>query len=551
MTKPQRIVLEQGSREWRRMRELATRAIPGKHSALYYFNAKVLQHEEVVPMTYRAHYAMCMFAEGATGIPEIDECRVKMTLVPRGLGKSTLLTKGQTLQELCKYDDWACGIANETGRNAEAFLAMIKEEFETNLLLRTLFPERIPADFRETTWRSDRIVIARKKPNPTSPSVLATGVDGTVTGVHMNTWRLDDLLSQNAAEAARKGNFNEIESVNQWARRLQPLLKAPKRDPIYIVGTRWWEKDTYEWLEDYFGGNEPVQTFLWTLKLPNGETQTIELYRRREIAVFKRPAIQNGESIFPERYTLEELEQMREDDPAFFAGQYMLAPASGGANAFQADWLRFYELDGTQLRYRDQLGRIKYADPREMTCFVSVDPAISDANDAARSAVPVVGVNEDGQFLLEDFAERGLGMFDLAYRVVDFYARYRPQRIFVETITYQRALKEALEMVARERGLSHMMSAIEDISSHGGKSKDYRIYGLEPYFKRGTFYCHRSQSRFLEEFSTFPVSPLRDVIDAISFQKDHWERVAAQRHSGFDNSRAHAAAIERIRASLA
>src|SRR5690606_5606918 len=78
-----KLKLERGGKEWRRMRQLATRAIPGRHSALYYFNAKILQHEDVVPMTYRAHYAMCMFAEGATGIAEIDECRVKMTLVPR------------------------------------------------------------------------------------------------------------------------------------------------------------------------------------------------------------------------------------------------------------------------------------------------------------------------------------------------------------------------------------------------------------------------------------------------------------------------------------
>lgn len=545
------LTLVEGSKEWKRMRQLATHSVPGKHSSLYYFNAKVLQHEEVVPMTYRAHYALCMFAEGATGIPEIDECRVKMSLVPRGMGKSTLLTKGQSLWELCKHDDWAVGIANEVSGNAEAFLTMIKEEFESNLLLRTLFPERIPPDLRDTKWASDRIVIQRKRPNPTSPSVLAAGVNKTVTGVHMNTWRLDDLLSQNAAEAAHKGNFEEIEGVNRWIRRLQPLLKSPKRDPIHIIGTRWWEKDTYEWVEEFFGGNEPVQTFMWTIKLPNGETQNIELRKRKEIAIFCRPAIVDGKSMFPERYTLEDLEAMRAEDPVFFAGQYMLAPASGGANDFNADWLKFYDMDGSSLRYRNQQGKITYADPREMACFISVDPAISDSNSAARSAVPVVGVNEDGQFLLEDFAERGLGVYDLAYRVVDFYARYRPQKIFVETITYQKALKEVLSMVARERGVPSLIGAIEEISSHSGKSKDYRIYGLEPFFKKGTFYCHKSQSRFLEEYTGFPMSPLRDVIDAISFQKNDWDRVGSQRGAAFDSAKMHQAAIDRIRMSLA
>src|SRR5690606_27940734 len=134
----EQLQLQPGSKRWHQLRERATIPIPGKYSALYFFNAKILQHESVVPMTYRAHYAMCMFAEGATGIPDIDEARVKMTLVPRGLGKSTLLTKGQTIYELCKYDDWAVGIANEVNTNAEAFLDMIKQEFMSNQLLRAL-----------------------------------------------------------------------------------------------------------------------------------------------------------------------------------------------------------------------------------------------------------------------------------------------------------------------------------------------------------------------------------------------------------------------------
>lgn len=549
--------LTQGSKKWDELRRLCTVSVPGKYSSLYYLNAKILGHEEVVPMTYEMHMAPCLFAEGATGIPEIDGCRIKMLLWPRGSGKSTCITKGMGIHRHLQRKDYALGIANEVTANAEAFLAMIKQEFEGNQLLRTLFPEKCWREIKDSpTWTSRRIVLPREKPNPVSPSVLATGVDATVTGVHMNEWLLDDILSQNAAEAAYKGNFSEIEATNRWIQRLQPLLKSPKRDPITIVGTRWWQGDTYEFLEDYFGGDAPREEYLWTLTLPNGVVQNITVYRRGEIAVFRRAARVDGKSIFPERYDDDELDKMQREDPVFFAGQYLLEPTAGGAAEFDPKWLKYYEWEGHQIRYRREDGRMAYVDPKEMVCFISADPAISDSVSAARSAVPVIGVSGDGQFLLDDYAERGLGMYDLAHRIVEAYVRWRPRKVFIETVVYQRALIEALRKVADERGVRDLVGAVEEIRSHKGASKDFRIYGLEPFFKRGTFYVHRSQTRFIEEYTSFPLGNLRDTLDAISFQTEAWNRFAMTqtRDSGGRRvdavAEGHKRAIDRIKAAM-
>lgn len=516
------------SREWHEMRKRCTRAVPGKHSALYYLNSVVLGGE-VVPMTPRAHLALCLFIEGATGIKEIDSCRVKMVLVPRGLGKSTLGTKGRAIQRLLAEDDYSIGIANEKQDLADGFLGQIKTEFETNLLLQTLFPERIP-DFKskDLKWAASRIEIARKKRNATSPSVLATGVGGTVTGVHMNEWILDDIISQNAAEAAHKGNFAEIEGTNRWITRIQPLLKSPKKDPILIIGTRWWQGDTYEFIEDFFGHSEPKQEFTWTLTLPDGETQTIQVYKRGEIAVFKRSAIERGDSIFPERYSLEDLQEMQREDPVFFAGQYLLEPTAGAASEFRPEWIKYYDWDQNQIRFKDSLGKISYTVPRDMVTFMSVDPAIADSNSAARSAVPVVGVCKEGQFLLEDTARKGLGPFDLSHVIVDQFLRYKPRKIFIETLVYQRALMEVIAQVSRERGCPEILGHIEEIRSHGKVDKLTRIYSLEPFFKRGNFYINRTHTNFREEYDSFPRGAKRDLLDSLAFQTNSWERMMSQ-----------------------
>lgn len=515
-----------GGPEWKKLRDKCITAIPGKYSALYFLNAKVLGHEPLCPMTVSAHYSMCMFAEGATGIPEIDSARIRLIQVPRGFGKSLNVTKGLAIQELLKHDDWSIGIANEKQDLANAFLQMVKLEFETNEFLKALFPERIPSDFRKTVWAADRIVINRNKPRPTSPSVLAAGVGATVTGVHLDHWICDDIISQNAAENALRGSFSEIESTNRWLHRLEPLLCAPKRDRITIIGTPWWQGDTYDYIEQLWGHGEPRQEFRWRLKLPTGETQTITLYKVGELVIYRRPAIENGRSIFPERWTLEELEMLSQQDPAFYAANYLLQPTAGAASEFNPDWLKYYEHDGSQIRYRDQTGKLTYVNPRDLVCFISVDPAISDSHSAARSAVPVVATNGTEIFLLEDWAEKGYGIFDLSNKICDFFLKYRPRYIFVETVVYQRALLEALQQVSRERGCPELMATVQEIKSHGKQSKDFRIYGLEPYFKQGRFYLHRSHQNFIQEYSNFPRGALRDVIDSISFQKDAWERIA-------------------------
>ena len=505
-------------------------------------NAELRGLGDAIPMTYEAHWAMCLFAEGMTGIPEIDNARVKLILVPRGLGKSALITGGLTLQDLLRHDDYAVGIANEKAENAEAFLAAIKLEFEQNQLLRALFPERVPPD--DATWKTNRIVIARKRPRPISPSVLAAGVNATVTGVHMDKWILDDIISQNAAENARAGSFTEIDATNRWVERLPPLLCAPKRDPILVIGTRWWVGDTYEWMEGdedkpgMWGRGQKKQEFIWRVKLPIVEgrapvTQNLKVYRRGELAVFIRPALENGQSIFPEMYTTEELAEMQEDNPVWFAGQYLLAPSAGGASEFQESWLKSYVTEEKSVRFINEAGKTERVPFEMMTLMVSVDPAFSKKRDSARTAIPMTGIYKNNVFLLEDFAERGMGTHDICQQVVDFCLKYgTPKKIFLETIVAQSALVAPIREALDDAGFPYV--EIVEIPSHRGVAKGSRIYGMENIFRTGHFFVRHDHTRFKAEYLSFPQGGTVDILDALAFQKAEWEKLAA--HAGLMHS---------------
>jgi hypothetical protein len=493
-------------------------------SNLYWLNAKVLNHESVVPMTLEAHYAMCRFAERRTGFSEIDESRVQLIQVWRGMGKTTLLTKGRTIQRLLQNPDWAAGIANERQDNANAFLAMIKSEFEANDFLRALFPELIPENFRNTTWTADRIVINRTRPNPVNPSVLATGAGATVTGVHMNEWIVDDILSQDMAENARSGSFSEIEKLNRWIVRLQPLLTDPKRDPLTFIGTPWWPGDSYTFIEEMFGRGEQEKTFMWSLRLPGGELQQIKLIQKGELAIFRFPVLQHGHSVSP-KLSLDDLDKLREDDPAFYSAQYLLQPSAGGLTSFRPEHLNVFDWENPkQIRYRDHEGSVKFERTQDMQIIISVDPAISEKSAAARSAIVVMGSNGRHLFLLEAWAARAAPT-EVAQRIIEFYKSYRPVRIIIESVAYQMALAEILKLLAKEQNIGQL--PIYEYHSGADRKGKMRIAGLEPYFRKGLFYYHpKSQMDFYEEYVNFsPEIGNRtvDILDAIAFQKETWE----------------------------
>lgn len=526
----------QNSKEWKELRDRYTVTVPGKKSALYPLISELCGLDDKIPMTYEAHYALCLFAEGATGIPEVDNARIRMIQVARGFGKSAIVTKGLPLLKLLRDRDYSIGIGNETQRMADKFLAQIKEEFTQNQLLRALFPETL-IDPKQTTWSASEIIINRTRPRPTSPSVLSVGCGGTVTGTHVDEWVCDDLFSRPLAENAMRGLTTEADKVEYWIDTLPPLLCSPMRDPITFIGTPWYAGDPYEYVERKFGyvpldvsldEARPDFETIWRLVLPNGTVQHLPIYVRGDVAVFKRPAIEHGKSIFPERWTLEELEKMRfsPQDAAFFQANYMLDPASGMATAFDENSLKSWSWDGHFVQFWDADGKRRFTTPSDMVTFIACDPAFSASEKAARTAIPVVGVENNNIFLLEDFADYGMGVDDIVNKIIDFWLQYSPRKIFLETIGAQIALAKPLRHALNRLGVMHV--PLEEIKSHGKDKKTMRVYGLEPFFQRGQFYIHASHGNFLQEFRTFPRGSLKDVLDALSFMRDEIEEVLAR-----------------------
>lgn len=828
---------------------------------------KIVPVESVPTKCIRVASASSMFLCGDAMIPTHN---------------SACVTTARTVQRLLQNRNWSAGVANESAEKAKKFLAAIKAQFESNEFLQFLFPELIP-DFRKTIWAADQITINRSHPDPINPSVAAVGVASQTAGFHMNEWIVDDLISDAAAENARKGLFTEIDAANRWVTRLPPLLKRPQQDPITFIYTPWFLEDTYHFIEETFSYGETEKRFMWVLELPDGTSQHIELTRRGSVAKFSLPIIdEQGQSIFPELVTTEELEQIRMQDPLFYSctppdtevltdaglrqistlqagdmvvsgtgqlrkvayvhaepfegelvgikvkgvnrpilltpnhrlptlagdkradelttadrliqpistemgqlafddpelwwlvghwladgcathsvqtvkgvgysnyrachcfaikerdlaervsnivqrklhrkariyktdidnsfgksavwnvayghkdfvaflcsmkldkpgqkvlpywmetappellrellegylagdgyvlgkhravnsvcrplleqmqricgrlglvanlsttgpnkrghqelfhlkirnddagldkatttklhergitrkvsklyrvpysgpvynleveqdhsfcianvavlnSQYLLKPTGGTLSDFKSEWLQEFAWEGPkQIRFKKD-GRWQYRRVQDLTTIMSVDPAISKKETSARSAVIVTGTDGENVFLLEAWCGR-VGATDLAQRVINFTKTYSPHRIIIETVAYQGALKDVLELLAGQQQLPMSMFPLADFRPGPQDKKDVRIFGLEPWFRKGLFYfCPKTSQDFYQEYVNFPNTKLRDVLDALSMQRDQWEALNSAGRSGQGTRLHHIKASEKGR----
>lgn len=510
------LTLRPGSPEWNRLRQRCL-------TDLFFFADAVLGFGPLVPLTVPTHRLMCAFVERRTGVPLLDEAIYRMVSVPRGVGKTSCITIAWAIQLALADPETAILIANERQENADAFLGSIRLQFETNELLRALFPDRIPADpKRQEPWAATKLSLLRTGARP-EPTFMTIGVGGTATGMHPDHIIADDVISREAMENARAGSWQTMEKVNRWINQLRPLLNTHKPGAsLTLPGTRWWQGDSYEHVEASFGYGEAKQFVRLKQPLPDGSTQVLEdVYRVGDLAVFRRPIYEHGACIFPEKYSAEELAKIRVADPELFAANFLNDPTSDLTASFKSTWLRFYTwATPTVLRLTGEKGRDQSYRVADLDCIASIDPAFSDHRSAGHSRQALVvtgGLPEGGRVILHASAtNQSLDAF--LGDIVAVCQKYRVRKLTVERAGQQLAFILLLRRALQTTGV---MLSLEEVSP-GGRQKDVRILTLEPYFQRGLLYQLRDQTDLMNEYLTFPKGTYKDLLDALAQQAPFW-----------------------------
>jgi predicted phage terminase large subunit-like protein len=305
---------------------------------------------------------------------------------------------------------------------------------------------------------------------------FAIGVGGTVTGKGADLLIIDDPHSeQEAAQAA--GNPEIYDKVYEWytsgpRQRLQP------GGAIVIVMTRWGESDlTGRVVQD-------------AIKREKGEDwEVIEL-----------PAIlPSGKPLWPEFWSLEELEALREELPASkWNAQYQQSPTGEEGAIIKREWWKRWKLD------------------RAPTCeFIiqSWDTAFTKGERNDYSACTTWGVfhlNEDPSdvnvILLDGYKKR-MEFPELKETAHRMYLEWEPDAFVVE------AKASGLPLIFE---LRRMGIPVSEYTPSRGNDKFVRLNSVTDLFNSGKVWAPDTKwaDEVIEEMAIFPNGAHDDYVDS-------------------------------------
>jgi hypothetical protein len=469
-------------------------------SNLFFFAKAILGFDKLSP---GLHGWMC------NALAVSEHSRRFLFLLPRDHFKTTLFTISLPIHILIQREedniyfpgmpgcDTRILITNETSDNAKRFLRKIKRIFESNALFQALFPEVIPDFARTEKWSASEILIPRQNDFPEA-SIETAGVGVAVTSRHYDVIIADDLISVEAA------NSNAVmEDAVEYYRSLESLMVDSLRGLRVTVGTRWAPEDLYSRIME----TEP------------------------DVAIFVRSAIENGAPIFPEQFSLEKLEQIRQRVGSYlFALNYMNDPQDLDVSDFREGWVKRFTLSDDEKTIVET--GVKLA---ELDKVAVLDPASEKARGEGRNsgksnpAFVVMGQDHKHRvYVLHAYAKRDT-IQALCAHIFNTWPKYKPRVLGIESVALQSIFGEYIRREARSRKLT---LPIVSVTPHTHRTKEWRIRSaLQPIAENGRLYVHKSLIQFMLEYNKFPSSGSSDLLDAAAYGV----RLLRRPHGGVDD----------------
>lgn len=402
--------------------------------------------------------------------------------------KSTIITFGKTIQDiLASHGDnalhereWTFGFFSHTRPIAKGFLRQIKNEFEINEHLKTLFPDVLYANPRRESpkWSEDEGIVVKRTSNQKEATVEAWGlVDGQPTSKHFFACVYDDIVTR--------------ESVTT------PEMIAKTTDALAL---------SYN-----LGSDGGRRRFIGTRYHYNDSYKTV-IERGTAIPRVHAATDDGTETGNPVLLSAERLSSKRRDEgPYIFACQMLQNPAADKAQGFKEEWLRYH--DGI-----DNL--------RGLNIYLLFDPANGKKKENDYTCGWVVGLGSDQKIRVIEMVRDRLNLTERTKLVFSWHRKYKPMR---DGVRYEQYGKDSdiqhIEEKQREENYDF------DIVAVGGSTpKNDRIKRLIPYFEQGRILLPRSyhytdyekKVRDLthdfihEEYLPFPVPIHDDMLDGLA-----------------------------------
>lgn len=401
----------------------------------------------------------------------------KLILIPRNHLKSSIVTKGWTIQKVLNNPDLRILIANAVWDNSRKFLRSIQKYLTWGSPLPMYFGK-----FESESWNQDECTVKQRKVVLDAPTWATTGLEKEQTSQHYDVILCDDLVAKENCTTPE-----QRKKVFEYYLSLFDLLEP--EGVMVLMGTRYHQDDLY------------AKVLEETDVLKNWDTFIRSAYK------------EDGSVLFPQKFTKEKLDEIKNKPGAayHFASQYMNNPIDPDSSDFKLEQIRFYDYDPVN-------------NPHPSSLYLTVDPAISLGRDADYSALLVAGQYANRRIRVVDRVRGRFVPDDLVDQIFELVKKWRLHRVGIETFGFQKTLKYEIQRRQRETGV---FFSIDELGRrHTGRSepivsKEARIRRLQPYFEQGLVEIRRDMSDLRDELLAFPRGKNDDLLDTLAYQLDY------------------------------
>jgi len=345
-----------------------------------------------------------------------------MCVIPRGFGKTVIVTKAFPLWLHLHDPDLACVVDSESAQKAVEFVSSIKVLLEGgdpySLFAQTYGVWHDPARL----WTNAQFTHAlRRQMALTEPSFDTASVETGTTGSHPDLLVLDDPISQE--KIRERGNWIQLSIQHTNA-----LIPALRTDSFFLyVGTPYTNADVISMLLRTDGIREAHGMKLPpTFPEPSPDGEWVLYYLQARDA--------RGESILPRAWTKRELDLYEKKKPQDFAAQMMCAPGTGKHMPLTAEQIDLMWIDRKDLA-------------RHMHYTIHLDTAFKDMKRKSagdESVILVFGHDVGGRtgdvYYIEGHGSNEWQIDEFCHKLVTIVQRYRSQLRRIRAVTDEIAL---------------------------------------------------------------------------------------------------------------
>jgi phage terminase large subunit-like protein len=374
------------------------------------------------------------------------------------------------IQQLIQNPNLRVFITNERLDNSKSFLREIKTHLEKNNHFRYLFGDLVNDDSK---WTETQIILKSRNKILKEPSIQVGSLDTSLVSQHYDIIIADDLVSRNNVNTKE-----QIDKVKQYWKDLQSLLEPG--GILLDIGTRWAMDD----LHGFLLGNKD--------------------YSRIVVGCYN-----NGESVFPEKFTKESLQAIEKEIGSYdFSCLWKNDPIDDQSAAFKRS---FFEN-----RYED-----KDLNKRLLNTFITADNAPSTKQGTDYTGIIVNSVDLDNNWYVR-LALRFKGDTPaLVQKIIELYLYWKPVQIGVEQKAFDDLIRPFLKSEMERRNIFFTVVELKD----KGQRKEDRIRGrLQPRFENKKIWLKKDPTDntedLIDELIRFPRSQYDDLSDALQYQDD-------------------------------